>query len=67
MEALSQTIRQRIKTDQDIYVIKPADLIRLWPNLEDTERYKQVAAFVEKHGWKLYAYHRGTGAFIIKG
>jgi hypothetical protein len=66
MDSLTRAIGSRIKTDQDIYVIKPQELFRLWPDMDDDERFKRVNAFAQKHGWLLYAYDRGTGAFIIK-
>jgi intergrase/recombinase len=66
MEALARAIEERIKTDQDIYVIKPEELFRVWADVDDDERYKKVSAFAQKHGCRLHTYHRGVGAFVIK-
>jgi hypothetical protein len=65
-ETLAAAIRERIKTDQDIYVIRPPDLCRLWPKLEESGIIRQVRAFARKHGCRLHSYRRGIGAFIIK-
>ena len=66
MEALRAAIRERIKTDQDLYLIKAPDLCRLWPHLEESQIIRQVRSLANKNGARLYAYYRGIGAYLIK-
>src|SRR6516165_9207728 len=42
VETLAATIRDCIKSDQDIYVIQPAQMFRFWPNTDDETRFKQI-------------------------
>ena len=53
MEMLAQQIESALETRKE-YFVRPAELERVWPNVEADKREDVVREFARQHGWRIF-------------
>jgi hypothetical protein len=64
MQMLVQQIESTLQTEKHCF-IRPDELQRVWPHVNDYDRETAVRVFAREHGWSVFTYARGLGAMIV--
>ena len=64
MEQLVQQVESALQT-QTYCFVRPDELQRVWPHVDETHREQVVREFAHQHGWRVFSYNRGVGAMIV--
>ena len=64
MDALVQRIKATLETERQCFV-RPDELKRVWPCLDDEHREPIVREFAQENGFRIFTYSRVLGAMFV--
>jgi hypothetical protein len=65
MQVLVLRIKSALETEAHCFV-RPEELKRVWPSLNDREREQTVRKFASDNGWRIFTYNRVLGAMFVR-
>ena len=64
VDALVQRIKTTLETERQCFV-RPEELKRVWPSLDDEHREPLVREFAQENGFRIFTYSRVLGAMFV--
>jgi hypothetical protein len=65
MQLLAQRIESVLQDERQCF-IRPEQLHRVWPQIDDGQREQAVRDFAHEHGWRIFNYSRVLGAMFVR-
>jgi hypothetical protein len=66
VQTLVQRIKETLERERQCF-IRPEELKRVWPSIDDEERERRVREFAEENGFRIFTYSRVLGAMFVAG